>query len=81
MSEAKLVLLETSNLRMKGSDSPQNYGAFLHAVFLALTLVFMFHSLFVGRRGSVVVCTTHKREMVGSIPGCVEYAQTLCSYR
>ena len=60
MSEAKLVLLETSNLQMKGSDSPQNCSAFLHAVFLALTLVFMFRSLFVGHRGSVVVCTTYK---------------------
>ena len=34
---------------------------------------------FYGARGSVVPCATYKREIAVSIPGCAEYALTLCS--
>ena len=49
-------------------------------VSIVLLQVVWFLMVFVGRRGSVVACATYKREIAGSIPGCAEYASTLCSY-
>ena len=49
-----------------------------HNMYRIVTPVYRFTPN-VGRRGSVVLCVTYKREVAGSIPGRAEYASTLCS--